>query len=231
MSDEKNLNINNQDEETLAETPITPEEPVQEVNETLNVETDSQEEKQPREEVKAFEDPVVETKPVQEKISIAPDNRTEINNQPELAPDLETSQRASLAGYKDPLAEQATKPAFNPTNPANPYAVPAEIKGWSWGAFMHNIIWGIGNKTYLPLLCLVPIFNIIWVFVCGAKGHEWAWRDGGYEYSDIETFKRVQGTWDRAGFVQFIFSIVMIVLYILFIIFIAAVSGDPATSF
>ncbi|MGL5898500.1 MAG: ribonuclease G, partial [Lactobacillaceae bacterium] len=35
--------------------------------------------------------------------------------------------------------------------------VPAEVKGWNWGAFMYNIFWGIGNKTYLPLLCLIPV--------------------------------------------------------------------------
>ena len=30
--------------------------------------------------------------------------------------------------------------------------VPQEVKGWNWGAFMFNVMWGIGNKTYLPLL-------------------------------------------------------------------------------
>lgn len=53
-------------------------------------------------------------------------------------------------------------------------AVPNEIKGWNWGAFMFNFIWGIGNKTYLPLLCLIPIFNIFWIFVVGFKGNTWA---------------------------------------------------------
>ena len=47
--------------------------------------------------------------------------------------------------------------------------VPSEIKKWNWGAFMMNIMWGIGNKSYLTLLCLIPLFNIIWIFVCGAK--------------------------------------------------------------
>lgn len=36
---------------------------------------------------------------------------------------------------------------------------------------MMNIMWGIGNKSYLTLLCLIPLFNIIWIFVCGAKGN------------------------------------------------------------
>jgi hypothetical protein len=72
---------------------------------------------------------------------------------------------------------------------------------------------GIGNKTYLPLLCLIPLFNLVWIFVCGAKGNEWAWKDG--EYRDVETFQRVQKTWNRAGIAMFIIQIAIIVLYFL----------------
>ncbi|GMA69617.1 hypothetical protein GCM10025879_08630 [Leuconostoc litchii] len=93
--------------------------------------------------------------------------------------------------------------------------VPDEVKGWNWGAFAYHIFWGIGNKTYLPLLCLIPIFNIFWMFVCGFKGNEWAWQKG--EYKDVETFKAVQATWNRAGLVQFIIGIALLVLYLLFI--------------
>lgn len=89
-----------------------------------------------------------------------------------------------------------------------------EIKGWNWGAFAYNWMWGIGNKTYLPLLCLIPVFNLVWMFVCGAKGNEWAWRDG--DYKDVETFKAVQRTWNRAGVVQFIIVIVSLALYFFF---------------
>ncbi|MBZ6004168.1 ribonuclease G [Leuconostoc gelidum subsp. aenigmaticum] len=93
--------------------------------------------------------------------------------------------------------------------------VPAEVKGWNWGAFMFNIFWGIGNKTYLPLLCLIPIFNIVWFFVCGFKGNEWAWQKG--DYQDVKTFKAIQATWNRAGLVQFIIMMAVMVLYFLFI--------------
>ncbi|MFK4567125.1 ribonuclease G [Enterococcus sp. UD-01] len=91
---------------------------------------------------------------------------------------------------------------------------PNEVKGWNWGAFMFNIIWGIGNRTYLPLLCLIPLFNIVWVFVCGFKGNEWAWQSGQFLIEDIDTFKEIQKTWNRAGFVCFILAIAIIVLYI-----------------
>lgn len=96
--------------------------------------------------------------------------------------------------------------------------VPEEIKKWNWGAFSLNIIWGIGNKTYLPLLCLIPLFNFVWVFICGFKGNEGTWRDG--NYTDVETFKQVQKTWSRAGIAMFIIQIVIILLYLVFVVFI-----------
>lgn len=96
----------------------------------------------------------------------------------------------------------------------NSTSVPEEVKGWNWGAFMYNIFWGIGNRTYLPLLCLIPFFNIVQVFVVGFKGNTWAWQNGNYK--DVETFKAVQATWNRAGLVQFIIAAVIVVLYVLF---------------
>lgn len=92
--------------------------------------------------------------------------------------------------------------------------VPQEIKGWNWGAFMYNIFWGIGNKTYLPLLTLIPIFNIVWIFVVGFKGNEWAWQKG--DYKDVEIFKAVQNTWNRAGLINFILSIAVLIIYFFF---------------
>ncbi|MBM7436381.1 hypothetical protein JOD28_001738 [Leuconostoc rapi] len=53
------------------------------------------------------------------------------------------------------------------------------------------------------------------MFVCGFKGNEWAWQDG--DYKDIETFKAVQATWNRAGLVYFIITAAFIALYFLFI--------------
>ena len=72
---------------------------------------------------------------------------------------------------------------------------------------------GIGNKTYLPLLTLIPVFNIVWIFVVGFKGNEWSWQKG--DYQDVDTFKAVQATWNRAGLVQFIIAIVIWALYML----------------
>ncbi|MFC6163800.1 ribonuclease G [Lactiplantibacillus dongliensis] len=96
----------------------------------------------------------------------------------------------------------------------NSNETPAEIKGWNWGAFMYHYIWGIGNHTYLPLLCLIPFFNLIWIFVCGAKGNEWAWRSG--DYHDVETFKKVQATWNLAGLVAFLFTFITTLIAVFF---------------
>ncbi|KRN77090.1 hypothetical protein [Weissella minor] len=93
-------------------------------------------------------------------------------------------------------------------------SVPEEIKGWNWGAFSFNIIWGIANKSYLPLLALIPIFNIIWVFVCGFRGSEWAWKKGGFQNNatDIDRFQLIQKTWKRSGFWFLLINLIGIVL-------------------
>jgi hypothetical protein len=93
--------------------------------------------------------------------------------------------------------------------------VPYEVSGWNWGAFALTIYWGIGNKVYLSLLRFIPIFGIIWAFVCGAKGNEWAWKKGGYGPNDMEAFKKTQKTWGRAGLFAFIFFVISYVLLII----------------
>ena len=78
-------------------------------------------------------------------------------------------------------------------------AIPPEIKGWNWGAFLLNWIWGIGNQTFIALLCLIPLVNVVMIFVLGAKGNAWAWQNKKWE--SVEHFKRVQRTWTIVGLV------------------------------
>lgn len=89
------------------------------------------------------------------------------------------------------------------------------IRGWCWGAFMYNWIWGIAHKCYLPLICLIPGLGFIWLFVCGAKGHEWAMNSG--MFRTVEEYNASMTTWNRAGKFAFIFYIIFFILY--FIIF------------
>ncbi|EGT3611426.1 ribonuclease G [Morganella morganii] len=107
--------------------------------------------------------------------------------------------------------------------------VPQEIKRWNWGAFMMNIIWGFGNKSYLPLLCFIPVFGIIWLFVCGVKGNEWAWKKG--DYDSVASFMKVQETWNRAGVVYFIITIIFAIIFILFSSIILGLLFSAMTSF
>lgn len=110
-------------------------------------------------------------------------------------------------------------PSESKTQLSTPYAnvdVPSEVKGWNWGAFTFGIFWGIGNYTYLPLLCLIPIFNIVWIFVCGFKGNEWAWKSG--KFNSVESFIATQKTWNRAGLVSFIIGLTLFALYFVLLI-------------
>ncbi len=100
--------------------------------------------------------------------------------------------------------------------------VPAEIKGWSWGAFMLNWIWGIANNVWLSLLCFVPFVNIVMIFVLGVKGKEWAWREK--QWLSVEDFKRVQKVWDIIGLVLFLLNLVWIVLLIVMLSFMSVAS-------
>jgi hypothetical protein len=85
---------------------------------------------------------------------------------------------------------------------AEPKVIPAEIKCWNWGAFLLNWIWGIGNNTYIALLALIPFVSFIMLFVLGAKGSAWAWRNG--RWDSVEHFKRVQRRWAIWGLVIWI---------------------------
>jgi Cytochrome oxidase complex assembly protein 1 len=74
-----------------------------------------------------------------------------------------------------------------------PKAIPPEIDRWNWGAFLLNWIWGVGNNTFIALLTLIPVVGIVMLFVLGAKGSRWAWRNGRWE--SVAHFKRVQRLW------------------------------------
>ena len=89
----------------------------------------------------------------------------------------------------------------------DPKTVPPEIKRWNWGAFLLNWIWGIGNNTYIALLTFIPLFGFIMLFVLGAKGSAWAWRNG--RWDSVEHFKRVQRRWAIAGVAVWIGALVL----------------------
>lgn len=88
--------------------------------------------------------------------------------------------------------------------------IPDEIKGWSWGGFLLNWIWSIGNKTYIGLLALIPYIGFIMAIILGAKGREWAWRNKKWE--NIQQFKDIQKKWTKWGLAIPIISLVFLLL-------------------
>jgi len=89
----------------------------------------------------------------------------------------------------------------------DPKVVPAEIDRWNWGAFLLNWIWGVGNNTFIALLTLIPVFGLIMMFVLGAKGSGWAWRNG--RWDSVEHFKRVQRLWAMWGVIIWLGAIAL----------------------
>lgn len=97
--------------------------------------------------------------------------------------------------------------------------VPEELKGWNWGAFFLNWIWGIGNSTYIALLMFIPFVNLILPFVLGAKGNEWAWQNRSWR--SVEHFQSTQRKWRNVSFVIF-----LVVVPLLFIGIMSMLKGE-----
>lgn len=108
-----------------------------------------------------------------------------------------------------------TDPAANTSGQGDGAAVPAEIDRWNWGAFLLNWIWGIGNGTFIALLCFVPLVGLVMMFVLGAKGSAWAWRNK--RWDGVEHFRRVQRRWAIAGALLWLSIIPLFVGLFLFI--------------
>ncbi|WP_159564587.1 cytochrome c oxidase assembly factor Coa1 family protein [Budvicia diplopodorum] len=94
--------------------------------------------------------------------------------------------------------------------------IPAEIRGWNWGAFLLHWIWGIGNNTFIAFLVFIPFVNLVMPFVLGAKGNEWAWRNK--KWASVEEFKRIQRLWARWALGLILFFILMIAGIIMVVI-------------
>lgn len=97
--------------------------------------------------------------------------------------------------FSQPTKKEEDK-KVQPVSSTKDGPIPWEIRGWNWGAFGLSWIWGLGNDTYIALLALIPIVNIVMIFVLGARGNEWAWRNG--HWDSIEHFKAAQRRWTVA---------------------------------
>ena len=99
--------------------------------------------------------------------------------------------------------EENTAKKSAPNGPGD--QLPAEARGWNWGAFFLSWIWGLFNRTYISFIVLV--LPVIWNFVLGAKGNEWAWRNKSWD--SVAHFKRTQRSWAIAGLIVFLLSLLL----------------------
>jgi hypothetical protein len=73
--------------------------------------------------------------------------------------------------------------------------IPDGVRGWSWGAFLFNWIWAIGNRTWIGLLALVPYVGFGVAIWLGFQGREMAWKNG--RWDSLDHFNRVQKAWSQ----------------------------------
>jgi hypothetical protein len=91
-------------------------------------------------------------------------------------------------------------PAGNSSGRGIAAALPAELRGWNWGAFLLTWIWGIGNNVWISLisLCgLIPyigwIISLVMAVILGLRGSEWAWQNK--RWDSVEHFRQAQRKW------------------------------------
>lgn len=75
--------------------------------------------------------------------------------------------------------------------------IPAGVKGWSWGAFLLNWMWAVGNKTWWGLLAVVPYLGFFVALYLGFKGRELAWKNK--DWTSYEDFDATQKKWSFWG--------------------------------
>jgi ABC-type spermidine/putrescine transport system permease subunit II len=105
--------------------------------------------------------------------------------------------------------------------------VPQEIDRWNWGAFLLHWIWGIGNNTLIALLMFVPLVNVVMVFILGAKGSTWAWRNK--RWQSVEQFKDTQRKWAIWGLV--VYSLLIALFVALFFLVVGLLKNTEAYQF
>ncbi|MDH5572820.1 MAG: hypothetical protein OEY89_13730 [Gammaproteobacteria bacterium] len=110
--------------------------------------------------------------------------------------------------YKSPDAKLVTEDK-NTSGKGSGHEIPAGVKGWSWGAFMLNWIWSIGNSTWIGLFALIPYAGFIMAIILGIKGREWAWQNK--QWQSVEHFNKIQRRWSIVGACFLIIPIIGII--------------------
>ena len=96
------------------------------------------------------------------------------------------------------------------TSPALPTELPADLRGFNWGAFFLQWIWGIRHKVTWAWWSLIPGVNIVIAFMLGFRGQELAWKNCQWK-SEVE-FDNTQLEWTRWGIGVFVIFLVLCML-------------------
>jgi hypothetical protein len=77
--------------------------------------------------------------------------------------------------------------------------LPAELRGFNWGAFFLSWVWGIRHRVYIALLALIPLplIGLIVSVHVGNRGNELAWQRRRWE--SVDAFRKTQRRWGIAG--------------------------------
>jgi hypothetical protein len=76
------------------------------------------------------------------------------------------------------------------------------------GRVLHAVDLGIGNRTWIGLLALIPYVNIVMSIWLGMKGREMAWKNDVWE--SAEHFNRVQRRWSQCGLVVTVIGVIVL---------------------
>lgn len=128
----------------------------------------------------------------------------------QMAPDAAFCSVCGKAAGSTSSPVSLDKPSAPAPSPRSPGDIPDGVKGWSWGAFLLNWIWAVGNRSWIGLLSLVPYVGWIVVFWLGFKGREMAWKNK--QWDSLEHFNRVQRKWSQWGIGITLAAIVLAIL-------------------
>ena len=110
---------------------------------------------------------------------------------------------------------------------------PPELNRFNWGAFLGTWIWGLFNKSYIPLLYILLCFtpaSFYFQLICGLKGNEWAYdKFGSDDYVEFNHKQERQTTiWVILTFA--VIPILYIIIILMLIFSVAAFSVKEHTS-
>jgi len=97
--------------------------------------------------------------------------------------------------------------SVSPQGPADAAELERVLKKWNWGAFFLTAIWGVGNRTYLGLLGMVPVVNFIIMPVLGVYGNRWAWKNK--KWRSLEEFEKHQRMWAKWGTILAVLTLLL----------------------